>query len=250
MEDWCGGGPYEEDKTSLAQKISEKKKFDIYGSLKAMDKDMMATMKIAQENLKKISTINKMTSIDKKKYNSTTVPGFLWQHNAIAAYYFFITMIGYIDSKIVGEYENINYYSKFINPLDKNDRHYEDIEKSRNRIDKYMIDRREIIDGFNTIINEYYSSREFVDPVLAEVPSFKKFNDLYNDFQKNSYQLNLQIEFMKAYNLGLATNDYYKGKYDYEKRMNIFRKLFSDLTVFVSTNEAAVKNVKIKKNNN
>ncbi len=66
MEDWCGGGPYEEEKTSLSQKISTKKKFDIYGSLKAMDKDMMTAMKIAQENLKKISTINKMTSIDRK----------------------------------------------------------------------------------------------------------------------------------------------------------------------------------------
>ena len=53
---------------------------------------------------------------------------------------------------------------------------------------------------------------------------------------------------MKASNLGLATNDYYEGKYDYEKRMNLFRKLFSELTVFVSTNEAAVKNVKVKKN--
>lgn len=248
MEEWCGGGPYEEEKTSLSQKISTKKKFDIYGSLKAMDKDMMTAMKIAQENLKKISTINKMTSIDWKKYNSTSEPGFLWQNNAIAAYYFFITMIGYIDSKIVREYENIDYYTKFINPIDKNDRHFEDIEKSRNRIDKYMIDRNEVKDGFNSTIKEFYSSREFVDPVLDEVPSFKKFSDLYNDFQKNRYQLNLQIEFMKAYNLGLATNDYYKGKYDYEKRMNLFRRLFSELTVFVSTNEAAVKNVKVKKN--
>jgi hypothetical protein len=248
MEEWCGGGPYEEEKTSLSQKISTKKKFDIYGSLKAMDKDMITAMKIAQENLKKINTINKMTSIDRKKYNSTSEPGFLWQNNAIAAYYFFITMIGYIDSKIVREYENIDYYSKFINPIDKNDRHYEDIEKARKRIDKYMIDRNEVKDGFNSTIKEFYSSREFVDPVLDEVPSFKKFSDLYNDFQKNRYQLNLQIEFMKAYNLGLATNDYYKGKYDYEKRMNLFRRLFSDLTVFVSTNEAAVKNVKVKKN--
>lgn len=248
MEEWCGGGPYEEEKTSLSQKISTKKKFDIYGSLKAMDKDMMVAMKIAQENLKKINTINKMTSIDMKKYNSTSEPGFLWQNNAIAAYYFFITMIGYIDSKIVREYENIDYYSKFINPIDKNDRHYEDIEKARKRIDKYMIDRNEVKDGFNSTIKEFYSSREFVDPVLDEVPSFKKFGDLYNDFQKNRYQLNLQIEFMKAYNLGLATNDYYEGKYDYEKRMNLFRKLFSELTVFVSTNEAAVKNVKVKKN--
>ena len=54
---------------------------------------------------------------------------------------------------------------------------------------------------------------------------------------------------MNAYNLGLSTNDYYNDKLDYEKRMNIFRRLYADLLVFYDTNMAKV-DVKVKSKNN
>jgi hypothetical protein len=159
-------------------------------------------------------------------------------------------MLGYVDSKITRELQYIDYNSKFVSDDSKFSNDYkENIEKAKKRIKRFIRGRNEIIEDFNTVIDADNSFNDKIYEIISETLSYRKFGELYSEFEKNSYQLNLPIQFMNAYNLGLSTNDYYNDKLDYEKRMNIFRRLYADLLVFYDTNIAKV-DVKVKSKNN
>lgn len=251
MTEWNDGMQSQrKNKKTLHQKISSKMKDKLYSSIKNTNLDMMSSIKIAQDNLKKINSIETEAGIEKELYGSSSKPAFLWQDKYVASFYFFITMLGYVDSKITRELQYIDYNSKFISDDSKFSKDYkENIENAKKRIKRFIRGRNEIIEDFNTVIDADNSFNDKIYEIISETLSYRKFGELYSEFEKNSYQLNLPIQFMNAYNLGLSTNDYYNDKLDYEKRMNIFRRLYADLLVFYDTNIAKV-DVKVKSKNN
>ena len=249
-----GEGYYEEHdekKPNLYQKRSERLQKDVIRSMKFAKTDMMEKMKKAQIGLMKINTVESRSKIEMERYENTTTICSIPGYKNLACFYFFITMIGYIDSKIRDERERINFNSSFL-PIDDscNERkHYDEIEKSKERIAHYLIDREEVLDDYHSIMSEMTSEKEFIDSILKEAPSYLNFGKLYEDSDMREYQQDLNANFVNSYNVGFITKDYYGENTSYEQRINQFRRLFSELSIHVNTNKAAVDSVKVMKKN-
>ena len=75
MEEWSGGGYYDEEKNkpNLYQRVSTHKQKELSHSMDFANVDMMWAIKNAQSCLKKINTIEARSKIEMKKYGSTSV---------------------------------------------------------------------------------------------------------------------------------------------------------------------------------
>ncbi len=247
MEEWIGGKPdKEEKKPNFYQRVSSLKQKELRHSMSFANVDMMKTLKSAQNCLIKIDTVESRSKIEMEKFNNSSVPGSLSKDKSLASFYFFVTTIGYIDSKIRDEKELIDFNSSFLRIDDAcNDRrHYEEIEKSKERIARYLIDREEIIDDYRSILDKYDSGRELTDEVLDAPPTYLNLGKLYEDGKNRSYELDLKSHFVSAYNIGFVTKDYYGENTSYEQRINTYRKLNSDLHVYVASNKEQVQYIK------
>lgn len=241
--------PSDENRHNHYQKVSEVKQRDLSRSMRFAQIDMNKHLVNAQNCLKKVDTVETRSKIEMEKYGNTSTSVALSHYKRLAAYNFFVTMIGYIDSKIKYERERIEFASHFTICDDLNDErsHYDEIELRKGIIAGYLVDREEILDDFKSYIGNDYETNEIIDNVLRDAPSYLKFNRLYENCEKDTGKIELISNLVNAYNIGLLTNDYYGTKNNYENRIYGYRQLYSDLTVHINTNSAELKNVKSKK---
>ena len=134
------------------------------------------------------------------------------------------------------EKESIDFNSRFI---DANEIYNKIINESNQNIDKYKRDRQEVLDGYFSILRD--EREELIDEVLSACPSYDKFMDLYKNSEKHMVQLYLPQYLITAYNNGYV---YDVSKYD--KVLNKYRLLLSELITYKESNKYLVMNVENK----
>ena len=236
-------------KKSHYQKVSEAKQKKLFRGMKFVQIEMDRQLAKAQNCLKRINTIEARSKIEMKKYGHTSTTVALGRYKRLAAFNFFVTMIGYIDSKIKYERGKIEFLSHFtvIDDAYNDSSHYDEIGLRNDIIAGYLVDREEVLDGLRSFMENDYDTKEIIDDVLNEAPSYLNFGKLYENCEKDIGKLELISDLVSAYNIGLVTMDYYGTDNNYEDRLNRYRSLFSNLTIHVNTNDAELNNVKVKK---
>ena len=194
---------------------------------------LVDTIKKAAEELKQIDTILTRSEIELHRYGHNSIPAILWQSEIVAKFYFFVTMLGFIDARIDDANREISFLSNFFGKDDEK-------KEYQNSISEFLLDRNQIVDNYWSLGNDYQG----FGVVIETSPCYLKFTELYNDAAKNHYALLLQPQLVSAYNIGYI--DYYD---DYDEKMNIYRRLYADLmsTKYMNKTLLEQEKVKIKK---
>ena len=239
MEEWAGSCPYtEEKKDNLYQKISKLNWKTLHKNMEFANPDMIKVMIKAQRGFKKINLVKKRSEIEMERYEHSSEPGNLKQDKQLSAFYFFVTMLGYIDSNINDERENIRFNSLFMRAGDNspNKELYDKIKESETRIQKFLEDRKEVLNDYISVMGDNGISGK-VKSVLNEIPSSNKFGELYKDSRYVDYEIKL----VSAYNIGFF--DIYGN---YEEKMKKYRALYNDLLIYINYSNAELEYEKNK----
>lgn len=240
MEEWIGGKPMKDTRPLIRQKNSDMIHNSLHKGIDSHSIDVIKELKKSVRNLKKLDLIKTRSKVEYSKYEYTRQPAFLWQEEFVAAFYFFATVLGYIDKMINIEKEVIDFNSHFVD-LDETheDIHREKISNAKEKINKYKRDRQEVLDGYFSIIKD--KSEELINETLNTCPSYDKFMDLYKDGEKRMVQLYLPQHLITAYNIG-----YVYDTQKYEKVLSKYRSLYSELVIYKESNKIIVEGVKNK----
>ena len=240
MEEWIGGKPMKDTRPLIRQKNSDMIHNSLHKGIDSHSVDVIKELKKSVRNLKKVDLIKTRSKVEYSKYEYTRQPAFLWQEEFVAAFYFFATVLGYIDKMINIEKEVIDFNSHFVD-LDETheDIHREKISNAKEKINKYKRDRQEVLDGYFSIIKD--KSEELINETLNTCPSYDKFMDLYKDGEKRMVQLYLPQHLITAYN-----NGYVYDTQKYEKVLSKYRNLYSELVIYKECNKILVEGVKNK----
>lgn len=249
MEEWIGGSPYEttDERPIVRQKLNNFIQNSFHNDIRVLtNQDILKLMCKAVRLLKKSDLIETRSKIELNKYKTTSYPAFLWQEKYVASFFFFATMLGYIDKRIDGEQKNIEFNEHFLfADTEKEHPSKDDIDKSTCKIQEYSLVRKEVLDGYKAIMGEKDSHSDVILKTLETIPSYSKFDSLYKNHKENGTQLYLNQQLINAYNLG-----YIFEKNTYDEIINKYRQLYSELLTEKQNNESMVYNkgqVKVRK---
>ena len=239
MEDWIGGSPYDtkDERPIVRKKMNEVIHNSLHSDMNEfINPNILKFMNKSARALKKTNLIETRSKIEYDKYNTTEYPAFLWQEKYVASFYFFAIVLGYIDKKIDIEKNNIEFNSKFLVTDTKSEHtHKDEIDNSNRKIKIYSLDRKEVLYGYKTIMDEKNSKSHIILEILENYPSYDKFYNLYKDHKEWGTQLYLNQQLINAYNLGYMFN-----KEEYHKIISKYRKLYNELFVEKQHNDAFV----------
>lgn len=249
MEEIIGGSHYEttDERPIVRQKINNFIQNSFHNDIKVfIEQDILKLMYKSARLLKKADLIETRSKIELDKYKTTSYPAFLWQEKYVASFFFFVTILGYIDKKIDREQKNIEFNEHFLFADTKTKHsHKDDIDKSICKIQEYSLVRKEVLDGYKTIISENDSQSDVILKTLETLPSYSKFEGLYKNHKESGTQLYLNQQLINAYNLG-----YIFEKNTYDEIINKYRQLYSNLLTEKQKNESMIYNkrkVKVRK---
>ena len=241
MEEWIGGSPYEttDERPIVRQKINDFIQNKFHKDVSVFtDQDILKLMRKAVRTLKKADLIETRSKLEYDKYKTTSYPAFLWQEKYVASFYFFATMLGYIDKKIDEKQKNIEFNESFLfADTEKDHPHKDGIAESNCKIQEYSLVREEVLDGYKSIIDKKDSHSDVILKTLEAFPSYNKFDSLYKDHKECGTQLYLNQQLINAYNLGYIFD---KGTYD--NVVNKYRQLYGELFTEKQHNDSIVFN--------
>ena len=239
MEEWIGGSPYEttDERPIVRQKLNNFIQNSFHNDIRVFtNQDILKLMCKAVRLLKKADLIETRSKIELDKYKTTTYPAFLWQEKYVASFFFFATMLGYIDKRIDREQKDIEFNEHFLfADTEKEHPHKDYIDKSTYKIQEYSLVRKEILDGYKAIMGEKDSYSDVILKTLETLPSYSKFDSLYKNHKESGTQLYINQQLINAYNLG-----YIFEKNTYDEIINKYRKLYSELLTEKQNNESMV----------
>lgn len=151
---------------------------------------------------------------------------FLWQETMINEFKIYVTMLGLIDRRILYYEENNNFVSIY----------KEDYDKLKNT-------REEISGKLKLILDSSLMSNSKIGESISEVPSFKKFDGLYNEMEKRNTILSINTKFMIAYNEGYGLS----MEVNLNTIINEYTLISSDIDNNTKINKEKVRLAKIKK---
>lgn len=241
MKELTGGLGYEttDERPKVRQIINNFIQNSFHNDIRVFtDQDILKLMRKAVRLLKKADLIETRSKIEFDKYKMTSYPAFLWQEKYVASFFFFVTMLGYIDKRIEREQKNIEFNEHFLfADTEKEHPHKDDIDKSTCKIQEYSLIRKEILDGYKAIMGDEDSHSDVILKTLETFPSYSQFDSLYQDHKENGTQLYLHQQLINAYNLG-----YVFKKNNYDEIINKYRQLYSELLTAQQNNESIVYN--------
>ena len=126
--------------TNLRKNTWKKIQKSLYNDIEFENSDIIQILKHASKNLKKVDLIKTKINIENKKNNMDVEPIFLGKNEYISGFYFFETMLGYIDKKIEEQNKTKEIYL-FLSRLYKHteNEYYEDRIKLINKLHKFRV---------------------------------------------------------------------------------------------------------------
>ena len=229
MEKITCGGPSESAKEknnlySLKRRLLVNK---YYNKKHNTEEELLKQLKKATKNLKLIENIDSNSEIELSIYKTTSKPAFLWQEKIVNEYKLFVTMLGVIDGFIDSINRQINFDSKFD--------HTKAVNAQLNELSRFLNYRKLILSNYKCITNT--KGPQIIESVIYESPSYIRFNECYKDSIKDHYQLNLQIEFINAYNNGYIK----EGRIKFDRVFNKYIELYEELKEYKEQSNNTVK---------
>lgn len=202
--------------------------------MKKDDLKYMLVMKHITRKLKSVDNKFNRADIDLATNGKCSFGAFLWQERLIVEMGIYIYYLGYLDGLLTTEKQAIEWDTKFNNEEERrrHEQKYKDYINKRN-------------DWVAKIDNETRLMRDldFLADVLNHIPSYEKFNHLYDDMYQNPYQLELQLQFMNYYNTGFMKRSYVDYQY-ITKQLDICLK---DIYANRENNKLKLKKIENKK---
>ncbi len=223
-------GPSSKTKTNLYKMISKviQKKHYISKHKIKFDKYLKDSIK----NLKRINLIETRSGIEMSKYKSTEYLGFLWQEKINETYHFFASVIDLFDGYLK---HNIEFNSNFDSKSCK-----EEIEEDIRKQLELLTIRNDVLKEFKNRNTEY--SPIMLEKALETVPSYRFFDELYNNTIEYDYQLNLQVELIITYNIGYTSFGYC----NFYGILDLYRGLIEGLKHYEQLNHLKLDDVRNK----
>lgn len=187
--------------------------------------------KKASKNLKNIEEILKLSTTEYKTHKTTYIPVFLWQKKLINNYRIFGIILGLIDGYMNEIQGKINFEKNFDNQ--------KEIIKLQKQIDELLSYKDKILSNYENV--GLKNEPNIINNSLYTNPTYNCFKDFYDDSIDNSYQLDLQIQFISFYNIGytaVGKIDFYKIFKEYE---NTYNEIISYNDVLENNNKNKVK---------
>lgn len=160
----------------------------------------------------------------------------LWQKELVSEMKIYITYLGFIEALIIETKKNIDWNKNFNN--EDSCREYE------KKYSYYLEQRKKLLTIINsqTKLAKDLSLGTVLNKVLDYMPISDGFNILYKDMKINHYSLNLQLEFINAYNTGMMQNGYIS--YDYVTEQ--FEKGHEAIDTHKNNNKKKIAQLKLK----
>lgn len=184
--------------------------------------------------LKDISNVNTVSKINLKKHGHSIVPNNFDDMENINKYYFFISMLGFIDANIIECDKLINYHSKF---MDTDENSAEGYFRYRNIKVKMLFERQDVISALKSI-----NILGKIDPIMELIPkeflSHVPLSEHYDELKKWVTDLNSDslYHFMDAYNSGFRADSS-----SYDEAMINYRELYNKLRQHINKNKQKVR---------
>lgn len=150
-------------------------------------------LKERQKKLKKYNDLNTTNSIVQTINTRIKNNKILYENDEkITNYYFFITTLGIIDSKINKLISDINFHTNTnINNIK------EEIELAEETTENLLLEREIIVSNYKEYTND---EDPIINEIIADYPAYEKFNSLYDEQIENPSSL--KTEAVNAYNEG------------------------------------------------
>lgn len=191
-------------------------------------------MKKSVKALERIDNEYTKADIDMISKGSCSYGAFLWQEKLVNEMKMYITYLGFIDSLIMNEKNDVEWDDKFNNNESK---------KEHQKKWNYYIEQRnkvlQIIKKETGIVNEF----RFWQENLETIPLSDKFDLMYQDLKSRQYQLSLQLEFINSYNNGFKQ----LGYIEYERLNEKFYKSHEQIKSHQETNKKKVDKIRLVK---
>ena len=212
------------------------------GKLKAVsygeDKDIDSILEKAYNALLYLADVDAYSKIEFSKQNSTIIPANLGYLEIVNKFYFFISMIGFIDKQIRDNILIMEHHSHFI---DYDEYSAEAYHKSKTLIDKLMSDRKKVIlelKKTNILKRNDSSLPDSFDKIINKVPMYESFADLYTSTTSCSYcdmDLDVKSNFISAY-----TNGYNASCNNSNEIVDRFFRLYKMLHKHINEDEEKI----------
>ena len=172
-----------------------------------MNKNEFEYIRMIKKNINNLKKINdKFTKADADLFikGKCSCDAVLWQEELLSEMNLYITYLGFLDSLILKERNEMNWFEKFDD--------CKNYEIHKEKYDYYIEQRNKLIELI-TKKTKIVSHFRFMNELLNTIPASDKFKLLYNDRQINHYHLDLQLKFINAYNTGFMNQDYFNYEY-------------------------------------
>ena len=144
----------------------------------------------------------------------------------------YVTYLGYLDALIFCIKDDIDRGGRI------------DLYKEKLKLEKYLNQRNKVLKIIKLKM-VYRTTVHNIDEILEEVPSFTKFNLIYDYLKDNSFSVNTHdIEFITSYNIGFAK----RYGFSYEFMTNMFETSCAEIDIHNSKNVKKLAKVKVLKN--
>lgn len=148
--------------------------------------------------LKRINATSTRANIEMKLNKKTFYPVFDWQIELVSLNNIFALTLGIIDARN-DEYErNIEFIENFTNK--------EGIEEIKLKQEKLKEYRKMVLKDFESLFKR--DDMEIIKETFNCNPSYKNFDNLFEDMKKNTYNLSIQGNLISAYMLGYNNSLY------------------------------------------
>lgn len=176
----------------------------------------------AKELLEDINNLKARLNYEIKKYGKTTsYPGDLDSYERQGEFNFFITMLGYIDSKISKCNREISFNAAFFEYDEFAAKRYTEYKAFREHL---LIEREKVISAYKNYITINNNPCEDFSECLDTIPCSSSFSKLSTDEFNSKSSSNLLSKFIIAYNIGYADTSS-----DYRRVLKKYNDLYSEL---------------------
>ena len=191
-------------------KLTELCVSNIKSDIDRLDISIINNLENAKKLLEDIINLKVRLNYEIKKYGKTTsYPGSLDNYERQGEFNLFITMLGFIDSKISKCNREISFNAAFFEYDEFAAKRYTEYKAFREHL---LIEREKVISAYKNYITTNNNHEEDFSECLDTIPCSTSFSKLSTDeFNSKAYS-NLLPKFIIAYNIGYSatTNDYRK----------------------------------------
>ena len=181
----------------------------------------------AHELLINVNILKERLNFELGKYGKTTsYPNSLDSYERIGEFNFFITVLGYLDSKISSCNKEIEFNEAFFEYDETAAKKYTEYKNFREFL---LIEREKVVCSYKNYLSINCNPEEGFEECLDTIPCSKDFGKLCTQEFNNKSFSNLLNKFIIAYNVGYSSSNA-----NYKKVLLKYKELYNELDNYLN----------------